>query len=93
MVVLNFFKILFIYLRERESTSRGIREKQAPCREPDAGPDPRTPGSRPGPKADAKPLSHPGAPTCRILGSTINEGSILKELTTHSRLEKSNQQD
>ena len=26
------------------------------------GLDPRTPGSRPEPKADAQPLSHPGAP-------------------------------
>ena len=38
------------------------REKQAPCRDPDAGLDPRTPGSRPGPKADAQPQSHPGVP-------------------------------
>ena len=30
--------------------------------EPDAGLDPGTPGSQPGPKADAEPLSHPGAP-------------------------------
>ena len=36
------------------------REKQAPCREPDVGLDPWTPGSPPGPKAGAKPLSHPG---------------------------------
>ena len=35
------------------------REKQAPCREPDAGLDPRTPASRPGPKAGAKPLGSP----------------------------------
>ena len=41
------------------------REKQAPCREPDVGLDPGTPGSCPGPKADTKPLSHPGIP---ILG-------------------------
>ena len=27
------------------------------------GLDPRTPGSRPEPKADAQPLSHPGAPS------------------------------
>ena len=38
------------------------REKQAPCRELDAGLDPGSPGSHPGPKADAKPLSHPGIP-------------------------------
>ena len=38
------------------------REEQAPHRELDVGLDPRTPGSRPGPKADAQPLSHPGIP-------------------------------
>ena len=31
-------------------------------REPEAGLDPRTPGSGPEPKADAQALSHPGAP-------------------------------
>ena len=38
------------------------REKQASCKEPDVGLDPRTPGSCPGPKAGTKPLSHPGIP-------------------------------
>ena len=38
------------------------REKQAPCREPNVGLDPGTTGSRPGLKAGAKPLSHPGIP-------------------------------
>ena len=37
-------------------------EKQDPWREPDVGLDPRTLGSRPGPKARAQPPSHPGAP-------------------------------
>ena len=32
-------------------------------REPDVGFDPGSPGSRPGPKAGAKPLRHPGIPT------------------------------
>ena len=36
------------------------REKQAPCREPDMGLDPGTPGSCLGLKAGAKPLSHLG---------------------------------
>ena len=31
-------------------------------REPDVGFNPGSPGSRPGPKAGAKPLSHPGIP-------------------------------
>ena len=44
-------------------TEHRQREKQAPCRAPDVGLDPRTPGSRPGPKAGAKPLSHPGSPS------------------------------
>ena len=38
------------------------REKQAPCGEPDAGLDHRIPGSQPEQKADAHPLSQPGAP-------------------------------
>ena len=37
-------------------TGRG--EKQAPCREPNVGLDPRSPGS--GSRISAKPLSHPG---------------------------------
>ena len=47
-------------MRERERHRQ--TEKQASCREPDVGLDPGTPGSRPGPKAGAKPLSHPGIP-------------------------------
>ena len=43
------------------------REKQAPCREPNVGLDHRTPGSRPGPKIGAKPLSHPGIPYKRLI--------------------------
>ena len=38
------------------------RQKQAPHQEPNTGLDPRTPGLRPEPKADAQPLSHPGVP-------------------------------
>ena len=48
--------------RERERQRHRRREKQASCQEPDMGLDPRTPGSCPGPKAGAKPLSHPGIP-------------------------------
>ena len=46
----------------RERQRHRQREKQAPCREPDMGLDPRSPGSRPGPKAGAKLLNHPGVP-------------------------------
>ena len=45
---------------ERQETQE--EEKQAPGRESDAGLDPGTPGSCPGPKAGAKPLCHPGIP-------------------------------
>ena len=38
-------------------------------REPDVGFDPGSPGSRPGPKAGAKPLRHPGIPIFLIYDS------------------------
>ena len=66
----TFLKKMFIYLlmidieRERERQRHRRREKPAPCQEPDVGLDPGAPGSRPGPKAGAKPLSHPGIPSC-----------------------------
>ena len=50
------------------------REKQGPCREPDAGLDPRTPGSRPEPKADTQPLSHPGVPLVLLFGGEVGIG-------------------
>ena len=52
-----FFKILFIHekQRERERQRHRRREKQASFREPNAGLDPRTPGSHPEPK---KTLNH-----------------------------------
>ena len=65
MIKVFFFKD-FIYLFmidiERERQRHRQREKQAPCREPDVGLDPGSPGLRPGPKAGTKPLSHPGIP-------------------------------
>ena len=48
--------------REREGQRHRQREKQAPCREPNVGLDSGSPGSCPGPKAGAEPLSHPGIP-------------------------------
>ena len=38
--------------------------------EPDVGFDPGSPGSRPGPKAGAKPLRHPGIPRPEYLTVT-----------------------
>ena len=43
-----FFKILFFHERHTEWQRHRQREKQAPCKEPDAGLDPGSPGSRPG---------------------------------------------
>ena len=49
-------------MRDTQREAETQRKKQAPCREPDVGLDPRTPGSCPEVKADAQPLSLPGAP-------------------------------
>ena len=70
-----FLKILFIHERERERERQRHRqrEKQAPRREPDMGLDPGTPGSHLGPKAGAKPLSHPGiSPLTSIFLTTLS---------------------
>ena len=62
----DFFFFLRFYLftheRHRERQRHGQKDKQAPCREPNVGLDPRTPGSEPEPRADVHPLSHPGIP-------------------------------
>ena len=56
--------------RDREKERHRQREeKQAPCREPDMGLNPGTPGSHPEPQADAQPLSHPGVPLATFLKS------------------------
>ena len=50
--------------RERgRDTGRGRSRLHAGSPTWDSGLDPRSPGSRPGPKAGAKPLSHPGIPS------------------------------
>ena len=49
-------------MRDRERWRHRQREKQALCREPHVGFDPRTQGSWPESKADAQPLSPSGIP-------------------------------
>ena len=49
----------------RETERKAETQAGGECREPNVGLDPRTPGSQPEPKADAQPLSHPGAPKPR----------------------------
>ena len=59
---------MIVTQRERErgrDTGRG--RSRLHDREPDVGFNPRSPGSRPGPKAGAKPLRHPGIPQVLIL--------------------------
>ena len=48
--------------REREAETQAEGEAGSMHREPNVGFDPGSPGSRPGPKAGAKPLRHPGIP-------------------------------
>ena len=48
--------------RENEAETQAEGEAGSMHREPDVGFDPGSPGSRPGPKAGAKPLRHPGIP-------------------------------
>ena len=48
--------------REREAETQAEGEAGSMHREPDVGFDPGSPGSRPGPKAGAKLLCHPGIP-------------------------------
>ena len=57
-----FFKKFYLFITDTERQRHRQKEQQAPYREPNAGLNPRTPGSRPEPKADAQPLSHPGVP-------------------------------
>ena len=49
------------------------------CREPNSGLDPKTPVSHPGPKAGAKPLSHPGIPLYAI--SNFHKGFEMRTLS------------
>ena len=52
---------------ERDPETQAQGEAGSMHWEPDVGFDPGSPGSRHGPKADAKPLRHPGIPKSLIL--------------------------
>ena len=59
--------------------------------EPDVGFDPGSPGSRPGPKAGAKPLRHPGIPATKNTLSSkalIQNGRRDKELPRQEGTER-----
>ena len=53
--------------RETEAETQAEGEAGSMHREPDVGFDPGSPESRPGPKAGAKPLRHPGIPSITFL--------------------------
>ena len=67
-------------MTQKEAETQAEGEAGSLCGEPDAGLDPGTPGSLPELKADAQPLSHPGAPRSGfgdvsfILRFRLNEG-------------------
>ena len=65
-------------MRETERKRHRQREKQALCREPNVGLDPRSPGSHPEPKADTQPLSHPCVPVHVRLLDKMNAELSLK---------------
>ena len=75
----NFFSFNFLFIyyshrerereRERDAETQAEGEAGSMHREPDVGFDPRSPGSRPGPKAGVKPLRHPGIPALLILNA------------------------
>ena len=50
-------------MRDKERQRHRQTDKQAPCKEPDMGLNPRTLGSRPELKPDAQPLSHSDVPS------------------------------
>ena len=65
-----FFFLIFIYLlmivteREREAETQAEGEAGSMHREPDVGFNPGSPGSRPGPKADANRCATQGSLGC-----------------------------
>ena len=71
---------------ERERQRHRQREKQAPCKEPDVGLNPRTPGPRPELKAGTKLLSHPGIPGSlffKVVGKPVlQEGQLFSPACT-----------
>ena len=58
---------MIVTQREREAETQAEGEAGSMHREPDVGFDPGSPGSRPGPKAGAKLLRHPGIPQPSLL--------------------------
>ena len=82
--IFNDFLNLFIHKRHAErgrDIGRGISRliSRLPSEEPDAGLNPRTPGSCPEPKADTQPLSHPGVPKVHFKKRNIHHHQQKQE--------------
>ena len=78
MYAFNFFYFLnYLFMivteREREAETQAEGEAGSMHREPNVGFDPGSPGSRPGPKAGAKPLRHPGIPICMLSNCKLSQ--------------------
>ena len=74
----NFYLFMIVIQREREREAETQAEGEAGSmhREPDVGFDPGSPGSRPAPKAGAKPLRHPGIPWLYLLISHLQSNLL-----------------
>ena len=68
-------------MRDTERQRHGQREKQAPCREPDAGLDPPNLGSPPEPKAGAQTAEHPGSPQTSFIAFLMDKQISLPILS------------
>ena len=79
----SFFLWFYLFIHEREGGRHRQRKKQTPCREPDVGLDPRTPGSWSEPNADAQPLSHPDA---HFISYQHKQKGESKELKTEAHI-------
>ena len=93
LIFLSFFFLFFYYLfmiviyieRGRDKAEiKAEGEAGSMHREPNMGFDPRSPGLRPGPKAGAKPLRHPGIPGTHFLlalewGGRVDSGVVRQQ--------------
>ena len=70
--------------RAREAETQAEGEAGSMHREPDVGFDPGSPGPRPGPKAGAKPLRHPGIPPTWFLIKEFHMVFLGEAMWSHS---------
>ena len=83
MLFISFFLRFYLFIherqeeRERQRQRQRQREKQAPCREPDVGLNPGSPGTWPRSKGGAKPLRHPGIPVFCFDRSYPNDCEVI----------------